>query len=109
MDTNQNNTNDNAGSSVISQFIDKLLEEKGAAEMGTEVLAQMKKDLETRLEDRINAVVLESIPGDKLEEFNALLDAGDAQNIDVFYKRNIPDMDSIVAKAFMDFRSLYIS
>ena len=72
-------------------------------------MAQMKKDLEVRLEDRINAVVLENIPPSKLEEFNSLLDEGEQQGIDAFYKRNIPDMNNIIAKAFMDFRSLYIS
>lgn len=106
---NQNNNKGVQGGTAISMFIDKLLEEKGASEMGAEVMAQMKKDLETRLEDRINAVVLENIPADKLEEFNNLLDEGKQEGIDAFYKRNIPDMDSIIAKAFMDFRSLYIS
>jgi len=107
MDNNQNSELENG--SAISIFIDKLLEEKGASEMGVEVMAQMKKDLEVRLEDRINAVVLENIPPSKLEEFNSLLDEGEQQGIDAFYKRNIPDMNNIIAKAFMDFRSLYIS
>ena len=75
---------------IIKDFINKILEEKGVLSMDKEVVDQMRSDLTDRLETRINASVLENIPKDKLEEFEALLDKDNDSDIQVFISKNVP-------------------
>ena len=46
---------------TIINFIDQLVAEKGFETEDVEVLDQIKSDLMTRLEDRINAMIINNI------------------------------------------------
>ncbi|MEN9582504.1 MAG: hypothetical protein RL641_458 [Candidatus Parcubacteria bacterium] len=103
MDSNNNDTQ-----SVLVQFVDRILEEKGIDGLDTEVVAQMKKDLLDRVEDRINATVLELLPVEKMGELNELLDTGSDQDISTFYQKHIPNFNEELAKTLFSFRTLYL-
>ncbi|MBP6879518.1 MAG: hypothetical protein KBF62_00330 [Candidatus Pacebacteria bacterium] len=92
---------------IIKDFINKILEEKGVLSMDKEVVDQMRSDLTDRLETRINASVLENIPKDKLEEFEALLDKDDDSEIQNFISKNVPDLDALIASTMISFRNIY--
>lgn len=92
----------------LSQFIDRLIEEKGMTNLDRDVLDQVKKDLLSRLEDRINAVILANIPPENLEFFEKMLDRSDEKEIQSFCQRNIADLDNLVAAELVSFRKTYL-
>jgi hypothetical protein len=92
----------------IEEFIDRIVAEKGFDHKDPEVLAQIKADLMSRLEDRINAMILSNLPGDKLEEFDKLLDTNDELATNEFLKNNIPDVEEKLAAEMLEFKSIYL-
>ena len=91
-----------------STFIDQLIVEKGFDEKDPEIVAQIKADLEDRLEDKINALILRELPEDSLDEFNTLLDRDDEKELTSFIQKNIPDIDTKIATELLIFRQTYL-
>ena len=96
-------------SQVIGEFIKRLIEEKNFQNLEYEVMEQIKSDLTERIEDRINVTILENIPKEKLEEFNAVLDNANSEEIQAFCQNNIANMDEVIAKSLLDFRNTYLN
>jgi len=92
----------------LDQFVDRLVEEKGFENLTPEVRAQINDDLRNRLEDRINAIILEKLPPEKLEEFEKLVNTGNVEDIQAFSRENIPDLDQHIANELLAFRTTYI-
>jgi hypothetical protein len=90
-------------------FIDRLLEEKKIENVSPDVFSKIKEDLTGRVEDRINAAILENMPKEKLEEFNDLLDSANLEKIKPYCQKNIPNLDEIIANELMDFRNIYLN
>jgi hypothetical protein len=90
-------------------FVDNLVVEKELTNLDPEVLAQVKSDLLDRIEDRINAAIVEHVPAEKLEYFEQLVSRSDQKEIQSFCHRNIPGMDEIVAQELVAFRSTYLN
>lgn len=94
----------------IDQFINQLVLDANMSEgLEADVFTELKKDLKKRLENRLNAVILSHIPEYKLEEFEKLLDKGEPTATQAFCSQHIPDLASIIAAEFLNFRSRYIS
>ncbi|EKE15769.1 MAG: hypothetical protein ACD_11C00106G0009 [uncultured bacterium] len=94
---------------TINAFVEKLVEEKKFENVDADVLNQIKMDLTERVEDRINATILENMPKDKLEEFSALLDGANSEQIDIFCRQNIFNLDEVLAGALVEFRDTYLN
>ena len=92
----------------FDQFIDELVEAKGLKEFTPEILEQMKKDLADRLETRVNAVILEKMPPEKLGEFEGLLDTAEDEEMQEYCKQNIPDLEQAIAVALLEFKKTYL-
>lgn len=92
----------------LDEFIDRLVAEKGFGVSDSEVLDQIRSDLLEQAEERINATILEHLPTEKLEEFDALLDRGDEGEIQRYCSEVIPDLDTKIAEALVDFRNAYL-
>ena len=95
-------------SPVIEQFIDRLMEEKNLVNLSPDVSAQMKTDLAKKAEEKVKAAIFESIPVDKLEEFNQVMEKNDEVELQSFIKAQIPDLEEITARSLLDFRSTYL-
>ena len=93
---------------ILEEFIDKLVEEKGLLGLDGDVLNQVKEDLLDRLEDRINAAILENMPEGKMKEFDALLDGANEKEIQEFCSDNIENLDDVIAEALIRFREAYL-
>jgi hypothetical protein len=93
----------------LGSFVDDLIEEKGFSGMDSSAKDIMRADLLERLEDRINAVILASLPGEKIEDFEKVLDNGDDRAVQEFCRTAIPDLNEKIAAELLRFRSLYIS
>lgn len=96
---------------TLEAFVDKLIEEKGLSSMADDVLTQMKADLLSRVEDRVNAEMLEALPSEKVEAFEELLNQESSTGDDVssYLKENIPQFDEVLANALMGFRHTYLN
>ncbi len=92
-------------------FVDRLIEEKNFPEgLEKEVVGQIKADLLSRVEDRVNAVIINNLSEDKLDEFMKLLDSdisdSEMQN---FCADNIPELPQLLASELMVFKQTYLS
>jgi DNA-directed RNA polymerase subunit F len=96
-------------SEAITLFVDRLVEEKKFESVDPEVLEQIRSDLMERVEDRINATILENMPKEKLEEFSALLDSANPEEVQIFCRNNIANLDEVIAEALVSFRSTYLN
>ena len=93
----------------LEKFVDELVEQKGFNEKDPEILKQIKLDLLDRVEDRINAMIMENLPADQLEAFEEKLDTGTDEEIQTFVKHHIPDLKDRVAFELVSFKSMYLS
>lgn len=95
---------------TLEVFVDRLIEEKGLEYLDEEIRAQMKSDLLERVEDRINASILEHMPPEALEEFEKFLDADTSdEEMQVFVAKKIPNMEEMLATVLLEFRQTYLS
>ena len=93
----------------ITEFIRRLVEEKNFENIDSEIVTQIRADLTERVEDRINATILENMPKEKLEEFNAFLDSTNSEEIQAFCQSNIVNLDEVIAETLVDFRNTYLN
>ena len=93
----------------LDEFISRLVEEKGFNTKEVEVIDQIKADLMSRVEDRINAMIISNLDVEVLPEFEAIIDAGDESKVEAFVKKNIPDIDEKLAAELLAFKSMYLS
>ncbi len=92
----------------LSDFATKLIEEKGLDNLDDEVREQIKSDLISRLEDRVNAAILAALPPEKLGDFEKILEQGNTDEIQSFCSKNVLDLDQLVASELMSFRQTYL-
>lgn len=93
----------------LDEFINEIIKEKNVTDLSPEVVEQLRSDLRDRLEDRINAAILDKVPEEKLEEFENLLDGQDQGKLQEFISAIIPDLDVVVSLELLSFRKLYLS
>ena len=96
---------------TLESFVDKLLQEKGLVVEDAEVQAQLHADLLSRVEDRVNAEMLASLPPEQLEAFEKLMadDATTADQSVAFLKAHITEYADVLARTLLAFRSAYVS
>ncbi len=94
---------------TIADFVSEMVKEKNFENLEPDVLEQVKKDLQDRVEDHINAAILSNIPEDKLEEFEKLLDLENDVRLQEFVSQTVPNLDVLVASELLNFRSLYVN
>ncbi len=92
----------------IDQYVDELVSAKGFDEKDPDVLAEIKKGVMSRLENRINAMVLANLPEEALDGFTKVLEVDDEEKMIAFVKGYIPDLDEKVAGEMLAFRSAYL-
>jgi hypothetical protein len=89
---------------TIEDFVAKLLEEKGFDKQESEVVTEMKKDLEKRVEERIHAIIIANLSEEKLEEFTKLLEQNAPdEEVQNFCATNIPGLDQLIASELIVF------
>lgn len=94
---------------ALEQFVDKLIQDKKMDSLEPEVLVEVRNDLLRMAEDKINAYLIKALPKTKIEEFNTVLDSDEEDKIKSFLNSNIPDMDVVIARALVDFKSQYLA
>ncbi len=99
-----------ATSANLETFIDKLMVEIGYEALPDAVKTEMREDLLSRAEQKLNASLIAAIQPEDLDGLNALLDDEKTPNDKVheFFASHIDDLEGVVASALMEFRSTLI-
>lgn len=99
------------GDANLKAFVDSLVAEKKFPEtLEPEVIAEIKSDLLSRVEDRINGVIVNNLSSEKIEEFTHLLDGeADTKEMQEFCLNNIPNLAQLIASELIVFRNSYLS
>lgn len=95
---------------ILRAFAEGLLIEKGLGEMEPEVKEEMVEDLLERINAFIDRAALESLPAEKLEELDQMIDGNTAteENVAELIKNFGVNTDEMVAKALEKFRDVYL-
>ncbi len=93
----------------LEKFVDELIAEKGFAEKDPDVLEQIKFDLLDRVEDRINAMIMEKLPPESLSDFEEKLDTANEEEMNEFIQSHIPDIKDRVTFELVSFKRMYLS
>lgn len=93
----------------IESYVDQLIADKGLDYLETDVLKQVKADLAERVEERINAVVIEKMPPEKMEFFEKMIGKSNAEEVQAFVQRNVPDIEKNIALELAEFRKTYLN
>ncbi len=95
----------------LESFVDRLYEEKNFPQnLEAEVVKQIKDDLLEQVEDRINALIINNLSEENLEEFNQKIDQEVSdQEMQKFFNENIPDLAQLIAAELIVFKQTYLS
>lgn len=95
---------------ILRAFAEGLLIEKGLGEMEPEVKEEMVEDLLERINAFVDRAALESLPQEKLEELDQMIDnnTATAENVAELIKTSGQNTDEMVAKALEKFRDIYL-
>ena len=95
----------------LEMFVDRLISEKNLPEdLEKEIIDQIKADLLSKVEDRINAVIISNLSPEKLEEFSKMLDGNIAdEEMQKFCGENIPNLSQLIATELIVLKQSYLS
>ena|SRR3989344_1342460 len=94
---------------ALDGFVEQILFERGSSALPEDVQSQMKQDLTKRAEDRINAGILAALPKEELEAFEKIVSNGSPEEIEVFTRTHVPNLEEVIGKELADFKALYMS
>jgi len=99
------------GSLDLAAYVDHLVaEQKYPADLEKEVVDQIKADLLSKVEDRVNAVIISNLSEEKLEEFTNMLDSNISdEEMQKFCSDNIPNLAQLIATELIVFKQTYLS
>lgn len=92
----------------IQDFVKELIKSKNLEDLDADVVEQMEADLTKRLEDRINAMIMQNMPPESLEEFNSVLDSEEEEILN-YIKEKIPTIEEKTAAVLVEFRNIYLN
>lgn len=93
----------------IRSFLEGILTEAQMLSLDDEMKEEMLKELYARLDNYLATVILENLPAEHYEEFIKLNEEKKPQaEIEQFLQDKMPNPSQVFAKAFADFRELYL-
>lgn len=94
---------------VLEDFINQILIEKGYTAKVTDkaIYDQLIKDGVEKLEDKLKYCMFEAIPEKDMPEFDRLMDLDDADKLQSFISRVIPNLAELQSQALIDFKNNY--
>lgn len=98
----------NAYSPSLTDYVNKLLEEKGFKDAEPGIMDELRADLLDRVQTTINLCLVKNLPIEKLEEANALLDEDDDEKVQAFFAQHIPNISQVIAAELIAFRGTYL-
>jgi|GEM_PF-1259935 len=92
----------------LRDFLSSLITEAGIV-VDEVTHNQIIKELFVQLDNYILSVIIEKLPGDKLEEFTKMAEEGkNREELEEYLSKNIQDSQQVFSQALMDFKNLYL-
>ncbi len=93
----------------VIKFLDNLLAEANIVPIDEQMREQLLLELYSRLDNFITTTIIENMPPEKLDEFIKLNeDKRPRKEVDQYMRENMPNSEEVFAKAFVDFRDIYL-
>lgn len=93
----------------IRNFLDGLLQDAGMTTLDADMREEMIKELYTRLDSFLTSTIVNNLPAENIDEFIKMNEEKRSQaEIESYLKDKMPDAEDVFAKAFMEFRDLYL-
>lgn len=94
---------------AYSQYVDKLIEEKGFPDITPEIREEIKKDVLRRLDDFIAARIIAGLSDEDVNTFEQMLkDAKPEPEIQKFVTEHITDFVEFLTNVLVEFRGVYL-
>lgn len=102
------NTNDAQINPDVRSFLENLLKDAGMT-LDDQMREEMIKELYARLDNYITTAIIDNLPAENLEEFIKMNEEKKSkEELEQFLKNKMPNAQEVFAKAFADFRALYL-
>jgi len=92
----------------LREFAAALVKEKDFKDLDQETMEMLVSDVYDRLEERVNAAILASLPPEKVEDLEKLLDTASKEELSDFCERNIPNLQEVITEALISFKQTYL-
>ncbi len=93
----------------IRTFLENLLKDANITPLDDAMKEEMLSQLYVKLDSFIMTTVIENLPPEHMDEFIKLNEENKPkEQIDAFMAEKIPNSEDVFAKAFLDFRDLYL-
>jgi Arc/MetJ-type ribon-helix-helix transcriptional regulator len=94
-------------------FLEKLIEEKKFENLSPALKESMIESLNKRLEAYILTAITEQLSAENADKLNALTEGEGSvptsAEMQSFIKQNVPNAQEVIAKAMLEFRSVYLN
>lgn len=95
---------------LLNEYVESLMAERGISDdVPQEVRERMKKDVLERLNNFFISRVIESVPAEKIDEIDKIIQAGDSEKTWQYIHSNVPNFDKLSFDVLADFRSKYLA
>lgn len=93
----------------IRSFLEGLLQDSGMTSLDEQMREDMIQELYVRLDNFLTAQIVDNLPPEQLEPFIEMNEQQKSrQEIEDFLKTHLPNAQDVFAKAFVEFRNLYL-
>lgn len=93
----------------VQPYLEGLLADAGITPIDDAMKEGMMKDLYVRLDNFLASAILDNMPADQVEAFIKLNEnKADKKAVEDFLQKNLPNAQDVFAKAFVEFRDLYL-
>lgn len=93
----------------VRTFLEGLLKDAGMTTFDGGTKEEMVKELYVRLDNYLASVIVDHLPNEDFETFVKMNEEKKTkEEVETFLKEKVPNVDQIFAKAFADFRTMYL-
>lgn len=93
----------------VRPYLESLLADAGIHPIDEQMQENMLKDLYVRLDNFLATAILDNMPAEHLEAFIQLNEKkATKEEIEKFLQKNLPNSQDVFAKAFVEFRDIYL-
>lgn len=93
----------------ITEFIDQLIKDKHFKDITPDIEEMIRSQLKDRLDKFILARIISNLSDEKVNQFNAMLDAKKSEmEIQEFVTASVPDFVDFLTQTLLEFRGIYL-
>lgn len=95
---------------TIDTFIETLIEQRGYADAPEETLAELRKDIRSRLDEFLVTRIVSQLSNDEVALFEKLIDEGkSSEQLRAFASEHIADYQTFITGTLLTFQDAYLT